>query len=276
MCGQYSWAAKQPGEAAGAQLSARMRQATPVARALPGSVSPRHGRIRERQAAGGLSLGCRHGTLVPHLQRPDAPRCPPAARPSSPQTRRQGSNPPVAAPTEAHEPAPHPQDRQHPPPMWRPLPTGRAGKAPFSRRPPPRAPRPPRISPSPMPNSPAQSPPKSHRGQPSPKAASHYASRYWCPATVSYTALSNTGHCAVKHQAGTMRGEDGIMTELLTPDQRVQIEAHRTQLHKTQPTTVPALEDLLYQPIQVLVDAECCTGQEGWGAVVMSRQCGPA
>ena len=42
------------------------------------------------------------------------------------------------------------------------------------------------------------------------------------------------------------------MTKLLTPDQRVQIEAHRTQLHKTRRTTVPALEDLLYQPIQVL------------------------
>ena len=39
---------------------------------------------------------------------------------------------------------------------------------------------------------------------------------------------------------------------MMTPDQRSEMEAHRTQRNETRRSTVPALEDLLYLPIQVL------------------------
>ena len=45
----------------------------------------------------------------------------------------------------------------------------------------------------------------------------------------------------------------GITTaDLMTPDQRAELEAHRKQRHETRRATVPALEELLYLPIQVL------------------------
>ena len=39
---------------------------------------------------------------------------------------------------------------------------------------------------------------------------------------------------------------------MMTPDQRAELEAHRTQRSETRRATVPVLEDLLYLPIQVL------------------------
>ncbi len=47
-------------------------------------------------------------------------------------------------------------------------------------------------------------------------------------------------------------GEVGTTTDFMTPEQRAELEALRTQRYETKRATVPALEDLLYMPVQVL------------------------
>ena len=44
----------------------------------------------------------------------------------------------------------------------------------------------------------------------------------------------------------------GTTTDFMTPEQRAELEALRTQRYETKRATVPALEDLLYMPVQVL------------------------
>ena len=47
-------------------------------------------------------------------------------------------------------------------------------------------------------------------------------------------------------------GEVGATTDFMTPEQRAELEALRAQRYDTKRATVPALEDLLYTPVQIL------------------------
>ena len=58
-------------------------------------------------------------------------------------------------------------------------------------------------------------------------------------------------HCAGT-RADDTQGGGNATADLMTPDQRAELEAHRTQRHETRRATVLALEELLYLPIRVL------------------------